>query len=147
MFCVPVCKVVQCPSASQSPLRSDSAAVHQNKHWSQAGWYYHILIPGWLASLYLQWNTTFDGRRLLTEDELWRKTTFNRRRPLTKDDLWRKMTPDGRRLLTQDDFWWKTTFDRVYCILPEKHVFDSSPWQPQHNWRQTGNPISCPNRK
>jgi len=39
------------------------------------------------------------------------------------------------------------TFDRVYSILPENNVYDSSPWQPQHNWPQTGNPVSCLNRK
>ena len=106
----------------------------------------------------MYWKTTSDGRRpltednlsgrrSLTEDDLWQKTTFDRRRPLTEDDLWRRRTYDGRRPLTEDDLQWKTTFDRVYSILPEKNVFDSSPWQPQHNWPQTGNPISCLNRK
>ena len=42
MFCVPVCKVVPCPSASQSLLRSDSAAVHQNK----LGWLQKVTILG-----------------------------------------------------------------------------------------------------
>ena len=83
----------------------------------------------------------------LTEDDLQQKTTFDGGWSLTEDNLWQKGIRDGRRLLTQDNFWWKTTLDRVYSILPEKHVFDSTPWQPQHNWPQTGNPISCPNRK
>ena len=60
-------------------------------------------------------KTTFDGRRPgrrhLMEDDIWRKTTFDRRRPLTEDDLWRKTTFDGRRPLMEDNLWWKTTFD------------------------------------
>ena len=109
-------------------------------------------------------KTTFDGRRLLMEDDLWRKMTFNGRRPLMEDDLWQKTTFDGRRALMEDDFWrkttfdrrrplteynlwWKSTFDRVYSILPETNVYDSSPWQPRHNWPQTGNPISYINRR
>ena len=58
-----------------------------------------------------------------------------------------KTNLDGRGPFTEDDLRWKTTFDRVFSILPEKDVYDSSPWQPQHNWPQTGNPISCLNRK
>ena len=77
-----------------------------------------------------RWRTTSDGRRPLTEDDLWRKTTFDARQPLTEYNL-----------------RWKTTFERVYSILPEKNVYDPSPWQSQHNWPQTGNPISCLNRK
>ena len=109
-------------------------------------------------------KTTFDERRHLTEDGIWRKTTFDRIRPLTEDDLlrkttfdgrrhlredniWRKTTFDRRRPLTEDDLWQKTTFDRVYSILPEKYVYDSSPWRPQHNWSHTGNPISSLSRK
>ena len=90
---------------------------------------------------------TFDGRWPSTEDNLRRKTTFDERRPLTEDNLWWKTTFDGRRPLTEDDLQWKTTFDRVYSILPEKNVFDSSSWQLQHSWTQIGNPISCLSRK
>ena len=35
----------------------------------------------------LRWNTTFDGRQLLTEDNLLWKTTFDRGQILTEDDL------------------------------------------------------------
>jgi len=59
----------------------------------------------------LEWKTNFDGRRPLTEDDLWRKTTFDGKRPLTEDDLWWKTTFDGRQPLTEDDLWRKTTFD------------------------------------
>ena len=90
---------------------------------------------------------TFDGRQPLTEDDLWLKTTFYRRQPLMEDDLWWKRTFDGIGPLTEDNLQWKTTFDRVFSISPEKNVYDSSPWLPQHNWLQTGNPISCLNRK
>ena len=83
----------------------------------------------------------------LMEDNLWLKTTFNRRRPSMEDDLWQKTTFDGRRPLMEDDLCRKTTFDRLYRVLPEKNVYDSSPWQSQHNWAQTGNPISGLNRK
>ena len=72
---------------------------------------------------------------------------FCRRQPLTEDDLWRKMTFDGRWPLADDDLGQRMTFDRVYSILPENNVYDSSSWQPQHNWPQTGNPISCLSRK
>ena len=92
-------------------------------------------------------KTTFDGRRPLTEDDLWRKTTFDGRQPLIKYDLWRKMTFDRRQPLTDDDLWRKMTFDRVHSMLHENNVYDSSPWQLQHNWPQIGNPISCQNRK
>ena len=61
------------------------------------------------------------------------KMTFEGRRPLTEDDFWRKTTFDGRHLWRNTTTW--------------KNVYDSSPWQPQHNWPQTGNPISCLNRK
>ena len=64
----------------------------------------------------LWWKTTFDGRRPSTEDDLWQKTIF------TEDDLWR------RQPLTEDDLQYG------YSILPEKNIFDSSPWQLQHNW-------------
>ena len=59
------------------------------------------------------------------EYDPWQKTTFDRRRPLTEDDLQQNTTFNGRRPLTEDDPWRKTTFDRVYSILPEKHVYDS----------------------
>ena len=72
----------------------------------------------------------------LMEDHLWWKT-----------DLWRRTTFGGRRALTEDNLWRKMTVYRVYSILPEKNVYDSSPWQPQQNWSQTGNTISCLNRK
>ena len=60
---------------------------------------------------------------------------------------WQKMNFDKRWPLTEEDLWWKTTFDRMFSILPEKNVYDSSPWQPQHKWSQTGNPIRCLSRK
>ena len=31
----------------------------------------------------------------------------------------------------------------IYHISPEKIVENSSPWQPQHNWPQTENAMSC----
>ena len=34
----------------------------------------------------------------------------------------------------EEDLCQKTTFDRVCSILPETNIYDSSPWQPQHNW-------------
>ena len=71
----------------------------------------------------------------------------NEKDPEEEDDFRWKMTFDGRRPLTEDDLWRKTTFDSVYSILPEKNVYNSSPWQSQHNWPQTGNSISCLNRK
>jgi len=95
----------------------------------------------------LRRKTTFDKRQPLTEDDFWWKTIFDERWPLTEDELWWKMTFDGKRPLTEYNLRWKTTFDRVYSILPEKNVYDYSPWQPQHNWPQTGNPISWLNRK
>ena len=118
----------------------------------------------WKTTFYGRWplskddlwgKMTFDGRQPLTEDDLWGKTTFDGRRPLTEDDLWQKTTFDRRRPLTEDDLWRKTTFNKrrpsirciIYSILPEKNVYNSSPWQPQHNWPQTGNPISCLSRK
>ena len=66
---------------------------------------------------------------------------------ITFGGIWRRTTLDKRRPLMEDVLRWKTTFDRVYSILPEKNVYNSSPWQPQHNWPQTGNLISCLNRK
>ena len=36
---------------------------------------------------------------------------------------------------------------KVHHLLTEKIVDDSSPWQAQYNWPQTGNDISCLNRK
>ena len=43
-----------------------------------------------------------------------------------EDNFWRKTTIDGRRPLTEYNLRWKTTFDRVYSLLPEKNVHDSS---------------------
>ena len=47
-----------------------------------------LWVPSGFPSWGLSWKTTLDGRRPLTEDDLWRKTTFDRRWP-----------------------WWMTTFD------------------------------------
>ena len=75
------------------------------------------------------------------EDDLWWKTTSDGRRPpMEENPLW-KTTFNGRWPLMEDDLWWK------YHILPESNVENSSPWQLQHNWPQTRNPISCLNRK
>ena len=50
-------------------------------------------------------NRTFEGRRPLKEDDLWRKTTFYGRRPLTEDDLWQKTIFDGGRPFREDNLW------------------------------------------
>ena len=70
--------------------------------WS-AGVIGRVCLPNSMLSLW------FDGRRHLTEDDLWRKTNFDGRGPLTEDDLLQKMTFDGRRPLTEDDLLPKTT--------------------------------------
>ena len=79
----------------------------------------------------LSWAMPHSGLKPKNENDLWRKITFDERRHLAEDDLWQKTTYGGRQ---PDDLWWKTIFNRVYSILPEKNVYDSSPWQPQHNW-------------
>ena len=60
-------------------------------------------------------NRTFEGRRPLTEDDLWWKTTFDKRRPLMKDNLGQKMTSD------KDDLRQKTSFNvrqpLIGCIV------------------------------
>jgi len=91
----------------------------------------------------LSGRMTFKGGRPLAEDNLWRKTIFDGRRPLREDKLWWKRTFERRLPLMEDNLCRKTTFDSVYSILPEKNVYDSSPWQSQHNWPQTGNSICC----
>ena len=50
------------------------------------------------------WNTNFDGRLTLIEDDLQYKMTFNLRQPWMENNLWWKTTFDGRHL------WWKTFY-------------------------------------
>ena len=75
-----------------------------------------------LATSYDFWrrrSTTFDGRRPLTEDDLWQKTTFEGRWSFAEGDLWRKTTFDGRQLMMEDVFWWKTTFDGRQLLMED----------------------------
>ena len=78
-------------------------------------------------------KTTFDGRRLLMEDDLrWKttldgrypsiKTTFDGRRPSMEDDLQWKMTFDGRRPLMEDDLRWKMTLEGRQPLLEGRHM-------------------------
>ena len=68
-----------------------------------------VTIEKWPPFFYL---TSFDGRRPLTEDDLWRKTTFDGRRPLTQDNFQRKTKFDKRRPLAEDDLLLKTILRR-----------------------------------
>ena len=57
---------------------------------------------------------TFDGRRLLMEDDLKWKTALYGRQPLLED------TFDGRHSSLEDNLWWKTTFGDDYSPPPKK---------------------------
>ena len=59
---------------------------------------------------YLWWETTFDGRWPLMEDNIRWKTALNERQPSIENDLWWKTTFDGRRPSMEDNLRWKTPF-------------------------------------
>ena len=75
-------------------------------------------------------KTTFDGRRLLVEEDLWWKKTTDGRRPLKEDELRGRMTFmeddlgwwttfDGRPPLMEDNLWWKMTSDGRWPLLED----------------------------
>ena len=57
---------------------------------------------------------TFDGRRLLMEDNLWQKMISDERGPLMEGDLWWKTTFEGRQPLMEDNICWRTTYGRFF---------------------------------
>ena len=82
-----------------------------------------------------------------TEDDLRRKTSFDRRQSLQKKIF------GGRRPLAEDDLWRKTTFDgrrpSIGCIVFYLKKMFMNPHLDSHSITdpQTGNSISCLNRK
>ena len=70
-------------------------------------WFGHE--PSWTRylGLWVGFNTNFNTSTL----------SYNRRRTLTEDDLWRKTTFDRRRTLTEDDHWQKTTFHGRWPLI------------------------------
>ena len=92
--------------------------------------YYLAKLESNLVSLPIDlcWKTTFDGRPLSMEDNLWSMKTFDGRQPLMEDDPWWetnfnkyylrwKTTFNGRQPLLEDNLWWKVTFDGRWPLM------------------------------
>ena len=67
----------------------------------------------------LLWKTTFHGILPLMEDAIWWKATSDRARSLMDDKLWLKMTFYGRLLFMEYFLWWKTTFDGRRLLMQD----------------------------
>ena len=85
-----------------------------------------FLITFWFRSygencraLTVLWDTLYDGKHLMMEDDLWWKKSYDGRPLMMENYLWWKTTYDGRQLMMEDDLWWKMPNDGRWLMMED----------------------------